>query len=288
MQRSWLFVPGDSERKLAKAAGSGADVIILDLEDSVAAENRVTARGLVREYLTAHPDRSTQQLWVRVNPLASGIALADLAGTMPGAPDGVLLPKPDDAAEVATLAAHLDAFEAAFGLTAGHTRILPVATETALGMFQMGAYRGLSPRLAGLTWGAEDLAAALGATTNRQPDGAYTLTFQLARSLCLLGAAAAEVDAIDTIVVDFRDRAGLEREAEQARREGFRGKMAIHPDQVEPINRAFTPTEAEIAFARRVVAAFEVAGTGTVAIDGKMVDMPHLKQARKLLERLPR
>jgi citrate lyase subunit beta/citryl-CoA lyase len=240
---------------------------------------------LIREYLTARADRSAQKLWVRVNPLATDLALADLAGVMPGKPDGILLPKPETGNEVAILGSYLDAFEAAFGTDAGHTRIMPVATETALGMFHLGAYRGLTPRLAGLTWGAEDLAAALGATTNRRADGSYALTYEMARSLCLLGAVAAGVDAIDTITVDFRDQALVERESEDGRRQGFRGKMAIHPDQVAIINRAFTPTATEIAEAQRIVAAFAVAGTGTVAIDGKMVDMPHLKQAQKLLAR---
>ncbi len=285
MERSWLFVPGDSERKMAKAAGSGADIIIFDLEDSVAAEKRPAARGLIREYLSSHADRSAQKLWVRVNPLDSGVMLADLAGVMPGQPDGVLLPKPETPSEVVTLGLYLDAFEAAFGGEAGRTKILPVATETALSMFHLGGYRGLTPRLAGLTWGAEDLAAALGATTNKRPDGSYALTYELARSLCLMGSVAAGVDAIDTITVDFRDRALLQAESEEGRRQGFRGKMAIHPDQVAIINQAFTPTDAEIAHAQRIVAAFKVAGTGTVGMDGKMVDMPHLKQAQKLLAR---
>lgn len=285
MERSWLFVPGDSERKMTKAAACGADVLILDLEDSVAAENTATARGLVREYLKSRADRQGQKLWVRINPLATPMALADLAGVMPGAPDGILLPKPDSAGEVATLGHYLDAFEAASGLEAGATRIMPVATETALGMFQLGAYRGLTPRLAGLTWGAEDLAAALGAGTNRRADGAYAHTYEMARSLCLLGAVAAGVPAIDTITGDFRDKDLIERETQDGRRLGFRGKIAIHPDQVEIINRAFTPTEAELAQARRIVAAFATAGTGTVGLDGQMLDMPHLKQAQNLLAR---
>jgi citrate lyase subunit beta/citryl-CoA lyase len=190
MERSWLFVPGDSERKMTKAEACGADILILDLEDSVAAENTATARGLVREYLKSRADRQEQKLWVRINPLATPMALADLAGVMPGAPDGILLPKPDTAGDVTTLGHYLDAFEAASGLGLGTTRIMPVATETALGMFQLGAYRGLTPRLAGLTWGAEDLAAALGAGTNRRADGTYAHTYEMARSLCLLGAVA--------------------------------------------------------------------------------------------------
>jgi citrate lyase subunit beta/citryl-CoA lyase len=283
MERSWLFVPGDSERKMAKAEGSAADVLILDLEDSVAAENTATARGLIHAYLAAHSDRSRQKLWVRINPLSTQAALADLAGVMPGAPDGILLPKLDTTAEIVALDHYLRAFEAAFGLPAGGTKIMPVATETALGMFQLGTYRGLTTRLAGLTWGAEDLAAALGAGTNRRADGSYALTYELARSLCLLGAVAANVPAIDTITGDFRDHTLIEHESADGRRLGFRGKIAIHPDQVDIINRAFMPTAAELDYARRVVAAFAQSGTGTVGLDGQMLDMPHLKQAQNLL-----
>jgi citrate lyase subunit beta/citryl-CoA lyase len=285
MERSWLFIPGDSERKMEKAAGSGADVIILDLEDSVAAERRTIARGLILEYLKSHAERSSQKLWVRINPLSTEPALADLAGIMAGGPDGILLPKPETPNEVVTLGLYLDAFEAAYGIAAGHTKIMPVATETALGMFHLGGYRGLTPRLAGLTWGAEDLAAALGASTNRQADGSYALPYQLARAQCLMGAVAAGVSPIDTITTDFRDHKLLRIESEDGRRQGFVGKMAIHLAQVEVINLAFTPTEAEIAHAQRIVAAFATAGTGTVGIDGKMVDMPHLKQAQTLLAR---
>jgi len=278
-------VPGDSERKLQKASGNSADVLILDLEDAVAADRRAVARGMVCAFLRARSDRTRQQLWVRINPLATPDALSDLAGVMPGAPDGIVLPKLESAAEVAQLAFHLDAFEAAFALAPGSTGIVPVATETALGMFQLGQYRGQTSRLAGLTWGAEDLAAALGASTNRGSGDDYDFTYQLARSLCLLGAVAAGVPAIDTITADFRNRALLEREAQDARRRGFRGKIAIHPDQVDVINAAFTPTAAEIAAAERVVDAFASAGAnvGTVGLDGKMLDMPHLKQARNVL-----
>jgi citrate lyase subunit beta/citryl-CoA lyase len=285
MERSWLFIPGDSERKMAKAADSGADVIILDLEDSVAAERRAAARGLICEYLKSRPERLAQKLWVRINPLSTEAALADLAGVMAGKPDGILLPKPETPNEVVTLGLYLDALEAAFGVKAGETKIMPVATETALGMFHLGAYRGLTPRLAGLTWGAEDLAAALGATTNRRTDGSYALPYELARALCLMGAVAAGVAPIDTITTDFHDHDLVKLETEDGRRQGFVGKMAIHPAQVEIINRAFTPTEAEIAYAQRIVAAFAASSTGTVGIDGKMVDMPHLKQAHSLLAR---
>ena len=285
MQRSWLFVPGDSERKMEKASGNSADVLILDLEDAVAADRRGIARSMVREFLRARPDRTRQKLWVRINPLSTPGALADLAGVMAGSPDGILLPKLESAAEVAQLAHYLDAFEAASGLEIGCTKIMPVATETALSMFQLGQYRGQSPRLAGLTWGAEDLAAAVGASTNRGTGGEYDFTYQLARSLCLLGAIAADVAAIDTITADFRNRALLEQEAQDARRRGFRGKIAIHPDQVDVINEAFTPTATEVSHAKRVVDAFAAVGgdVGTVGLDGKMLDMPHLKQARNIL-----
>jgi citrate lyase subunit beta / citryl-CoA lyase len=285
MERSWLFVPGDSERKIEKAVGNTADVLILDLEDSVAIDRRGVARDLILKCLRGRPNRERQRLWVRINPLSTSAALDDLAGVMAGRPDGILLPKLDTAEEVRRLCHYLDAFEAAFNLEAGQTKIMPVATETALSMFQLGQYGKTSPRLSGLTWGAEDLAAAVGASTNRNDSGDYDFTYQLARSLCLLGAIAADVPAIDTITADFRDRALLEREARDARRRGFRGKIAIHPDQVDVINEAFSPTPTEVSHAKRVVDAFAVAGpdSGTIGLDGKMLDMPHLKQARNIL-----
>jgi citrate lyase subunit beta/citryl-CoA lyase len=282
--RSMLFVPGDSERKLAKGAASSADALILDLEDSVARPNLADARTLVASFLHAHPDRARMQLWVRINPLATQFALPDLAAVVPASPDGILLPKAESAADVVTLGNYLSALETASGLEQGCTRIAVLATETAGALFTLGSYAPAHPRLAALTWGAEDLATALGATSNRDEDGGYDFTFRLARSLCLAGAAAAGVDAIDTVFTEFRDTAGLEREAHAARRAGFAGKLAIHPDQVEAINRAFTPDAAEIAHAERVVAAFEAnPGLGTVGIDGRMYDMPHLKQARRTL-----
>jgi citrate lyase subunit beta/citryl-CoA lyase len=279
-----LFVPGDSERKLAKGAASAADALILDLEDSVARPNLASARTFVASFLRAHPDRARMQLWVRINPLATEFALPDLAAVVPASPDGILLPKAESAADVVTLGNYLSALETASGLEQGCTRIAVLATETASAVFMLGSYAPPHPRLAALTWGAEDLAAALGATSNREDDGGYDFTFRLARSLCLAGAAAAGVDAIDTVFTDFRDTAGLEREANAARRAGFAGKLAIHPDQVEAINRAFTPDAAQIAHAERIVAAFEAnPGLGTVGIDGRMYDMPHLKQARRTL-----
>ena len=281
-----LFVPGDSERKLARGAGSGADALILDLEDSVAPERTGLARDLVRDYLMAHPDRSWQQIWVRINPLSTEKALPDLAAVVRGGPCGIVLPKAESGADVAVLAGFLSALEHRDGLVPGGIRIIPVATETARAVFGLGSYAGSSARLAGMTWGAEDLAAALGASTNTGEDGAaYAPVYELARSLCLAGAVAAEVQPIETLFADFRDGEGLVRNSRASRRQGFTGRLAIHPDQVAPINAAYTPDEAELAHARRVVAAFAAApGVGVVGLDGKMLDMPHLKQARRVLE----
>jgi citrate lyase subunit beta/citryl-CoA lyase len=285
--RSLLFTPGDSARKMAKGAAGAADALILDLEDSVAEPNKPAARELVRAHLFAHAERTRQQLWVRINPLFSPHALDDLAAVVPGQPDGIMIPKVDGAADVTTLSNYLDAFETAFGIPCGTIGILAVATETPRALFALGGYAGSSPRLRALTWGAEDLAAALGACANRDAEGRLALTYQLARSLCLAGAVSANVLPIETLHPDFRDRTGLEAFAAQARRDGFVGMIAIHPDQVETINAAFTPTEAEIARAERIVAAFQQAGTGTVGLDGQMLDLPHLKQAQRLLAALP-
>ncbi len=281
MARSWLFVPGDAERKLAKALASEADALILDLEDSVAPPNLPAARTLVAAFLRAH---AGPRLWVRINALASPHALADLAAVVPAAPAGIVLPKAEGAADVVRLGHFLSALEVASGLAEGRTQIAAITTETPAALFTLGSYAPADPRLAALTWGAEDLAAALGAAANRDDDGTYAAPFQLARTLCLAGAAAAGADAIDTVFTDFRDTEGLAREARAARRAGFSGKLAIHPGQVGPINAAFTPDAAEIAHAERIVAAFAAnPGLGTVGLDGRMVDMPHLKQARRIL-----
>ncbi len=284
--RSFLFVPADSERKLAKGDGAGADALILDLEDAVAPDAKPRARGLAADFLNSRPrpDR-TCELWVRINPLESGLALADLAAVVGAAPDGVMLPKPDGPADVARLSHYLDALEAREGVTAGSIRILPVATETAVSPFRLGDYAAAAlPRLLGLTWGAEDLSAAVGASTNLDASGEWALTYRLVRSLTLLAAHAAGVQAIDTLYVDFRDEAGLLAACRTSRAEGFSGRMAIHPAQVGPINEGYRPSEAELAHARRVVAAFEGAsGAGTVGLDGRMLDIPHLKQARAVL-----
>ncbi|WP_431469935.1 HpcH/HpaI aldolase/citrate lyase family protein [Sphingosinithalassobacter sp. LHW66-3] len=284
--RSLLFIPGDSEKKLAKVDGCGADAVILDLEDAVAPANKPAARRLVAEFLAARPrEGRSPQIWVRVNPFDTGLTLEDLAAVAGGAPDGIMQPKTDGPADVARLSHYLDAFEAASGTAAGSTGIIPVATETARAPFHLGAFAtaGLA-RLAGLTWGAEDLAAAVGASTNRGADGEWAFTYKMARSLCLLAAHAAGVPAIETLHADFRDEEGLRASCRAARSEGFTGRLAIHPAQVAAINESFLPSEAEIAFARRVQAAFAAApGTGTVGLDGKMLDIPHLKAAQRVL-----
>lgn len=283
--RSMLFVPADSERKMAKGAETGADALILDLEDSVAASRTAIAREMALAYLRGRRDDGTrQQLWVRINPLDTPAALLDLA-VVAGAPYGIVLPKVRSAADVVKLSNFLDALEVRDGVRAGSIRILPVATETPQALFTLDSYEGCSARLAGLTWGAEDIAAALGASTNRRPDGEYDSVYQLACALCLAGAHAAGVQPIDTIWADFRDEAGLVRDAQRARQRGFTGKIAIHPAQVAPINAAFTPSEEELSWSRRVVELFESnPGLGTVGLDGKMLDMPHLKQAQRVLQ----
>lgn len=284
--RSWLFIPGDSDKKLAKADGCGADVAILDLEDAVAPENKAEARRLVAEFLRARPRAEREvQLWVRVNPLDSGMIKDDLAAIVPGAPDGIVQPKTDGPACVRELSNLLDHMELAHGVDSRSIGILPVATETPIAPFRLGEFAdaGLE-RLVGLTWGAEDLAAALGATGNKGPDGEWLFTYRLVRSLTLMAAHAAGVPAIDTLHADFRDEDGLRADSRRARAEGFAGRLAIHPGQVAAINESFTPSEEEVAFARRVVEAFAAApGAGTVGLDGRMLDIPHLKAARKTL-----
>lgn len=284
--RSMLFIPGDSERKLAKVEGCGADAVILDLEDAVSPENKPLARRMVADFLRARPpgDRAAQ-LWVRVNPFDTGLTLDDLAAVMPGAPDGIMQPKIDGPQDVQRLSHYLDALEAAHGLTRGAVKILPVATETAIAPFTLGQFASAGlERLAGLTWGAEDLSTALGASTNLDAQGEWAFTYRMARSLCLLAAHAAGVQAIDTLYVDFRDDEGLRAASRAARAEGFTGRIAIHPAQVEGINASFTPSADEIAHARRVLDAFAAnPGAGTVGLDGKMIDIPHRKQAERVL-----
>ncbi len=279
--RSFLFVPGDSEKKLAKGMGTGADALILDLEDAVAESAKPAARGLVVEALKgARPS----QLWVRINPLTTPHALADLDAVVAGAPDGIVIPKPDSAADLVALDALLTEREAAAGLPPRGIRVMPVATETPASVFGLGSYGPTTPRLAALTWGAEDLPAAVGASVNRMADGQYTDLCRIVRSLAIAAAAKADVPAIETVYPAFRDLEGLRAYAAQGRREGFLGMMAIHPDQVAVITEVFTPGAAEIAHAQAVVDLFAAnPGVGALALDGKMLDFPHLKQARRIL-----
>ena len=284
MLRSLLFVPGDSEKKLAKSISTSADALILDLEDSVSPDRTAIARSMVAEFLKAHSNRK-QQLWVRINPLQTPLALHDLVAVMAGKPDGIMLPKPLNAKDAQQLDHCLSALEVREGLELGSTRIIPVATEVAGALFDLQSYAGATPRLQGLTWGAEDLATAVGATSNRDASGEFTFTYKLARSLCLLASAHAEVQAIDTLSVDFKDMKALAADVQNARREGFSGKLAIHPDQVEVINQGFTPSAHDLSHAQRIVDAFAQAqGAGAVQLDGKMVDKPHLTQALRLLQ----
>ncbi|WP_439817564.1 HpcH/HpaI aldolase/citrate lyase family protein [Zavarzinia sp. CC-PAN008] len=283
--RSMLFVPGDSDRKLAKGLGVGADALILDLEDSVAPERKPLAREAVTAALSGVDRSKGPQMWVRINPLSTALALPDLAAIVRARPDGIILPKAEGAADVARLGHMLDVLEAREGVAPGYVRILPVATETASAPFALGSFASQPlPRLLGLTWGAEDLATAVGAATNLAPEGGWALTFRVVRSLTLLAARAAGVQPIETLHADFRDTEGLRASSVAARREGFSGRLAIHPDQVAPINEAFMPNADDIAFAERVVAAFAAnPGAGTVGLDGKMLDIPHLNQARNVL-----
>lgn len=287
--RSLLFVPGDSAAKLAKALGSGADALILDLEDSVAPDAKAAARAVTRAFLAEHGKAAGRpRLYVRLNGLTTGLIEDDLDAVMPGAPDGVMLPKAEGGVDVAHLSAKLAVREAESDLPDGGTRILAIATETAKGVFALGTFAGASRRLEGLAWGAEDLSADLGAETNRQADGRFAEPYRLARALTLMGAAAAEVAAVDTVFTNFRDLDGLAAECEASRRDGFSAKMAIHPAQVPVINAAFTPTPEALARARAIIAAFAGApGAGVVGLSGEMLDRPHLKRAERTLARLP-
>jgi citrate lyase subunit beta / citryl-CoA lyase len=291
--RSWLFVPGDSARKQDKALASDADVVILDLEDSVAPGELTQARERVAHVLRERSKGPGPQLWVRVNGPDSGLLRTDLgeiaaAGALP---DGVVLPKVSAADQIVDVARYLGTLELGFGRAAGSTQLLIVATETPAGLLALPQYpAGLAAapeslsRLAALTWGAEDLSAALGATARRDANGALTFTFQLARTTCLLTAAALGVAAVDTVFTSFRDLHGLQQELQNARRDGFTGKLAIHPDQIAAINAAFTPSAAEREHAQRVVAAFAaVLGAGVASLDGQMIDRPHLLQAQRIL-----
>jgi len=285
--RSLLFIPADSPNKLAKGIASGADALLLDLEDSIAADRKEAARRGACDFLKAHRGLTGRpKLIVRINGFDTGLTDADLDSIVAGGPDAVMFPKAEGGSTVVHPDAKLTAREAMHGIAAGSIKIVAIATETAKALFLAGTYADASPRLIGLTWGAEDLSAELGADANRDEDGRFLDPYRLARSLCIAGAAAARVQPIDTVYVDFRNEAGLRRECEEARRDGFTGKMAIHPAQVAVINQAFTPSAEAIAHAKAVVAAFaQTPGSGVVGIGGKMYDRPHLTRAQALLAR---
>jgi citrate lyase subunit beta / citryl-CoA lyase len=283
--RSYLFVPADSGKKLDKAMSSAADALIVDLEDSIALDSKARARksaaAFLRETIAAKP---RPFILVRINGLQTGLTDADLDAVAPAGPDAIMLPKAEGGASVVHADAKLAVREAESGQPDGRIKILPIATETAAALFAVGTYAGASARLMGLTWGAEDLSAELGARANRDALGRFLDPYRLARSLCLAGAAAAGVPAIDTVYVDFRDSNGLQRECEEACRDGFAGKMAIHPAQVPIINAAFTPSADVLARAQAIVDAFaNNPGAGVVGIDGVMYDRPHLTRAQRLL-----
>lgn len=286
LMRSLLFVPGDSERKLEKGFGAGADVVIVDLEDSVAASNKVAARTIAAGFISNQKQRTDAAIYVRVNDLSTGLTDDDLAALVPAKPDGIMLPKSNSGQDVQQLAAKLRVHETESGLPDGAIRIVPIITETAAGVLAAASYAETSARLAGLTWGAEDLSAAIGARSARDETGRYTDVFRLARAMTILAAGAAEVAAIDTVFPDFRDMAAFETECREAERDGFIGKMAIHPAQVPVINAAFTPSAEAVGRSQAIVDAFAAAGNpGVVGIDGKMYDRPHLRLAERLLAR---
>jgi citrate lyase subunit beta / citryl-CoA lyase len=285
--RSFLFVPADAPKKLDKALGAGADAVILDLEDSITPERKGHARAAALDFLkSAGAKKDRPRLLVRINGLDTGMTDADLDAVVAGKPDAILFPKAEGGSSLVHLDAKLTAREAIAGLSEGSIKILAQAVETAAGLFAAGTYRETSARLIGITWGPEDLSAELGAEANRDGDGNLTEPYRLARTMCLYGAAAAKVPAIETIHVDFRNLDALRRDTEMARRDGFAGRLAIHPAQIPVINEVFTPSTEQIAKAKAVVAAFAAQpGAGTVGIDGKMFDRPHLLRAQALLAR---
>jgi citrate lyase subunit beta/citryl-CoA lyase len=281
--RSWLFAPGDSEKKMTKAMEGPTDIVLIDLEDAVATENKLAARGSVHDFIKANPEQR-HRLWVRINPFDGPYTLGDLAAVIPANPGGIMLPKVYGRQEVEKLDHVLSALEVVNGIEEGSTPVIVLITETAEAMFKTGDYKG-APRVVALTWGAEDLADSIGANSNKNPDGSYTFTYELARSLTVLGAAAAGVTPIETISADFKDLEALRRRAESVRRDGFRGMLAIHPAQIEVINQAFTPTEEEIAEAQEIVDIFAAnPGVGAIGWKGGMLDRPYLARAERLLK----
>ncbi|MFA6267102.1 MAG: CoA ester lyase [Pseudolabrys sp.] len=283
--RSLLFVPADAGAKLDKAMASGADAVIIDLEDSITPERKPAAREAARDYLKAHSGKANRpRLFVRINGLDTGMTDADLEAIVPGKPDAVLFPKAEGGASVVHLDAKLTAQEAIAGVADGAIKVLAQNVESAAGLFMAGTFKGVSARLIGMTWGPEDLSAELGAESNRDDKGFLTEPYRLARSICLFGAAAAKLPAIETVYVDFRNSDGLRKDTIEARRDGFTGRLAIHPAQVPVINEVFTPSAEQIEKAKAVVAAFAAQpGAGAVGIDGKMFDRPHLIRAQRLL-----
>jgi citrate lyase subunit beta / citryl-CoA lyase len=285
--RSMLFIPGDDEKKLAKGVGSGADALILDLEDSVSAPRKGAARSICAQYIAE--TRALEKrplLYVRINALDTPFWEEDLAGVIGGKPDGVLLPKARSGGDVHTLSIALNHAEERTGTARGATRILALTTEVPISLLQMHTYVGASSRLEGLSWGAEDLSGVIGAHTNREADGRWTSPYLLARNLCLFTAAAAEVLPIDTVFVNFRDADGLRAEAMEAVRDGFTCKMAIHPNQVAVINEVFTPKPEEIAVSEEIVKAFtDNPLAGVIGIRGQMIDRAHLVRAERILAR---
>lgn len=285
--RSLLFLPGDSERKLEKGFASEADILLIDLEDSVAADSKPRARALAATVIAERRAANPGRIYVRVNDLASGFLDDDLAAIVPASPTGIMLPKAVGLIGIEQLCVKLRVHEARAGLPDGMLKVLPIMTENAPGFFAASTFERGHPRLAGLTWGAEDLSAAIGARASRDESGRYTDVFRLARAATILAASAAEVAAIDTVFVNFRDAQGLRAECGEAERDGFTGKLAIHPDQVPIINAVFTPSPEAVAEARAVVDAFAAAGNpGVVGIGGRMYDRPHLKRAERLLARV--
>ncbi|TKT76806.1 CoA ester lyase [Aquamicrobium sp. LC103] len=284
--RSLLFVPGDSEKKLAKGLESGADILIIDLEDSVSADRKAAGRGIAADFIRANAGGTGPLLYVRVNDLSTGVTDDDLAAVMPAAPTGIMLPKANHADDVARLSVRLRVHEAEYGLADGATRIIPIITETPHGVLNASSYRPGEQRIAGLTWGAEDLSAEIGAQETRDEAGSYTDVFRFARTVTILAAAGAEVAAIDTVFPNFRDMDAFSRDSLQGVRDGFTARMAIHPAQVPVINEIFTPSTGAIELAQAIVDAFDAAGNpGVVGIEGKMYDRPHLKRAQRLLAR---
>ena len=285
--RSFLFVPGDSQKKLEKALGTGADALILDLEDSVGLANKDDARKITREFIDAHSkDEGTPRLYVRINDLETPYWEGDLEAIVEGAPFGIMLPKARSGEDVHRLSIALDHLESRAGVEVGHIGLIVLTTEVPIALLQMASFVDASTRTRALTWGAEDLSAVVGSRTNRKENGDYTSPYRLARDLCLMTAAAAKVDAIDTVYTNFRDLDGLKRECDEAARDGFSSKMAIHPHQVAVINEAFTPSDAEILHAKDIINAFDDAENGgVVSLDGEMLDRPHLKLAQRILER---